>query len=336
MVQTAFLTGEDRAADRGGETTPSAGGLIEVSVHAIRDAARDIRIYDLRGLDGAALPSAEPGAHIDVHLPGGLARQYSLLNSGPAPHRYLIGVKRQDAGRGGSRRLHDVFAPGATALISAPRNHFPLDETAAHSVLIGGGVGVTPLWSMAARLAELGRPWSMHYFCRSQDAAIRPEEMSAHQDRVQLVFSGAPGRPTIAAVVDAAPPQAHLYCCGPLSMLKAFEAATAHLPPERVHVEYFSTDADLSRDGGFSVELARSGRVVRVPPGTTIVEALREVGVDVLTSCTEGYCGTCETAVLAGAPDHRDVVLTKAEKAAGRTMMVCCSRSFSSRLVLDL
>lgn len=311
---------------------------LRVIVAAIDEVADGVKLYALRQAAGGLLPQAEPGAHIDVFLPDGLVRQYSLLRSGPAPDCYQIGVKRQGDGRGGSRMLHDTLGVGAPLEIGRPRNNFALAETAANTVLIAGGIGVTPLWSMAGRLTELCRPWSMHYFCRSEAELIVPHDMRSQFARVRTRFSGSmPRRASdIADIVNAAPVDAHLYCCGPLSMLKDFEIATAHLPDDRVHTEYFSSDVEVAKEGGFAVELARSGLRLQVQPGQTIVEALAGAGVEVLSQCTQGYCGTCETRVLSGVPDHRDVVLTRAEKASNTTMMVCCSRSLSEKLVLDL
>jgi vanillate O-demethylase ferredoxin subunit len=312
--------------------------VLDVVVTAIETLAAGVRLYEFGARDGGALPAAEAGAHIDLHLPGGLVRPYSLMTSGPAPHRYRIGVKRQDDGRGGSRLIHDTLAVGQGLRIGPPRNNFPLFEAAAETVFIAGGIGVTPLWSMAQRLSALGRPWTLHYFCRSQADVIAPPEMAPAPDRVRLLFTAsATRRPSsIADIVRAAADDAHLYCCGPLPMLRDFEEATAGLAAERVHLEYFSSDVDVATEGDFVIQLARSGLRLPVPSGQTIVQVLAGAGITVLSQCTQGYCGTCETRVLSGVPDHRDVVLTRAEKASNTVMMVCCSRSLTRTLVLDL
>ena len=321
-------------------SAPSAPGddRLQVVVLAIQCMTEDVRIYELGAVNEPALPAVEPGAHVDLFLPNGLVRQYSLMTSGGALDRYTIGVKRQMAGRGGSRSLHEALSVGARLEIGRPRNHFPLVEDAASTVLIAGGIGVTPLWSMADRLARTGRPWSMHYFCRSAGEMIMPEAMRSHDERIRTIFSASGRRrpSEIADIVDAASPHTHFYCCGPLPMLKDFEAATARLGDAFVHVEYFSSDVEVSTAGGFVVELARSGLTLPVAPGRTIIEVVRKAGIDILSQCTQGYCGTCETRVLGGAPDHRDVVLTRAEKASNTTMIICCSRSLSPKLVLDL
>jgi ferredoxin-NADP reductase len=313
-------------------------GSLSVVVASIEEVAEGVNLYAFRQDDGGTLPAAEAGAHIDVFLPGGLVRQYSLLNWGPTPDHYEIAVKRQGDGRGGSRTLHDSLRVGAELAIGSPRNNFPLVEMADDTIFIAGGIGVTPLWSMAGRLNEIGRPWLMHYFCRSPADVIMPHEMRSRGERINTTFSGQGSRSSsaIADIVAAAPVGAHFYCCGPLTMLKDFEAATAHLPDDRVHVEYFTSDVEVTTEGGFMVELARSGLRLEVRPGQTIVQVVVGAGIDVLSQCTQGYCGTCETRVLSGTPDHRDVVLTRAEKASNTTMMICCSRSLTPKLVLDL
>jgi vanillate O-demethylase ferredoxin subunit len=205
-------------------------------------------------------------------------------------------------------------------------------------VLIAGGIGVTPIVAMAERLAALGRDWSMTYAVRRPDEAAFTERLTRHGARVRLHVDAAHGgRPLdVAALVAAAPADAQLYCCGPAPMLDAFESAAAARPRERVHVERFTAAAAPATAGGFLVELARSGRRVSVSPGQTIVEALRTLGVDVAVSCAQGICGTCETRVLAGVPDHRDSLLSDAERAANDVMMICCSGSRTATLTLDL
>lgn len=320
----------------GASVSSEAVELIEVRLVEVRYAARDINLFAFERPDGGPLPPAGPGAHIDVVLPGGTVRQYSLIDTGQSARRYTIGVKRDPNGGGGSLQLHDRLPVGSLLQVSAPRNHFPLDEQARHSVLIAGGIGVTPIYAMAERLAELGRSFELHYSSRSRaDAAFLPvlETLGArfHFD------AEAEGRfLDLAAIVAEAPAGSHFYCCGPLPMLEAFEAATAGLPPEQVHLEYFMAKDAPADEGGFTVELKRSGAVHAIPPGKTILDVLREAGLNLPASCEKGVCGTCETRVLAGTPDHRDAILTEAEKRAGDTMMICCSGAKSDRLVLDL
>jgi vanillate O-demethylase ferredoxin subunit len=243
--------------------------------------------------------------------------------------------------RGGSTWVHDKLRTGDIVTISAPRNNFPLAEDAKHSLLIAGGIGVTPLWCMMQRLTTLGRSFELIYCARTpKDAAFR-ERMEAHSapnGKVTFNFDGVPGGKMldIAAVTGAAAPDTHIYCCGPLPMLEAFEAATKDLPSERVHVEYFTAKEAPAAEGGFTVVLAKSGKSFQIAPGKTILETLLDAGMNVASSCLEGVCGTCETRVLEGVPDHRDVVLTDSERKASKTMMICCSGSKTDKLVLDL
>jgi vanillate O-demethylase ferredoxin subunit len=274
---------------------------------------------------------------VDLHLPNGLVRQYSIANAQGERHRYVLGVKRDAAGRGGSRFLHDDLRVGTVVKVGGPRNNFPLVEAAAHSVLIAGGIGVTPIVSMVARLRSLARPWELHYAVRRRGEAAFLDELLAGDGHVRLHVDEEQGSMIdVAAIVRAAPEEAHLYCCGPTPMLEAFAAAAASRPAERVHLEYFSSAVAPAVESGFIVELARSKVRVEVPPGQTILEALRARGLEVQSSCEQGICGSCETRVLAGEPDHRDMLLSDEEKATNQVMMICCSGSRSAILVLDL
>lgn len=319
---------------------PSAGvavpATLTLRVSAIRYAAHETVLLDLERADGEPLPACEPGAHVTLHLPNGLVRQYSLVEHGAAPHRYVVGVKRDAASRGGSRYIHDQLRVGTMLPVEPPRNNFPLDEAAPHTVLVAGGIGITPLYCMARRLRALGRPFELHYAVRTRDDVAFARELAGWPE-LRLHVDAEAGRVLhVAAVVAAAPANAALYCCGPGPMLAAFEAATATLPPAQVHVEYFTPKQAAANSGGFSVELARSGRTIEVKTGTSLLEALRTAGVTVQSSCESGVCGACETKVLEGVPDHRDSILSEAERASNRTMMICCSGARSDRLVLDL
>lgn len=319
------------------EPAGTAQDLIAVRLTAVRYAARDTNLYEFERPDGGPMPTAGPGAHIDLHLPNGLMRQYSLVVAEAHPTRYVVGIKRDPQSRGGSRFIHDELRPGALIKIGAPRNNFPLDENAGHTVLIAGGIGITPVWCMLQRLRALGRSWELHYSCRSRaDAAFLRELESL--ENVGLHFDEEhPGQfMDMTAIAAAAPAGAHAYCCGPAQMLAAFEKATASWERERVHVEYFSSKHELAVEGGFIVELAKSGKELSVPPGKTILQVVDEAGVKVPHSCQQGVCGACETRVLSGVPDHRDSILTDSEKQANNTMMICCSGSKGGRLVLDL
>jgi ferredoxin-NADP reductase len=316
---------------------PAPEALVEVRLTAIRYAARDTNLYEFRRPDGAPLPAYEPGAHIDLNLPNGLIRQYSLIIARPDPASYTVGIKRDPASRGGSRYIHDELRVGKIIKISAPRNNFPLREDAAHTVLLAGGIGITPVWCMVQRLTERKRSWQLHYSCRSRadmaflDALEAMAPAALHfDDEAQGAFLD------IAGIVARAPQHAHLYCCGPTPMLNAFETATANWPREQVHIEYFTPKAPPAKKGGFTVELARSGQEFFVPEGRTILEVLLDEGVDVDYSCELGICGACEQRVIAGTPEHRDAILTEEEQAENKRVMICCAGCKSDRLVLDL
>ena len=298
--------------------------------------APDIHTYDLRAPEGGELPPFTAGAHIDLTLPNGLIRSYSLTNPQSDRHRYVIGVQKDRATRGGSKWVHENLRPGVVLTVNGPRNNFALNESAEKTLFIAGGIGVTPMVSMTQRLTELGRDWQLIYCARKKSTTAFLDVLKG--GHVRYNFDEEPGGKMldIGAAVNAAPPSAHLYCCGPLPMLAAFEAATAHLPRERVHVEYFTAKEPPSVEGGFKVVLAKSGREFTVPPGKTILDTLLDAGLDIPYSCMEGVCGTCETRVLEGVPDHRDLILTEEEHAAGKTMMICCSGAKTEKLVLDL
>jgi tetrachlorobenzoquinone reductase len=319
------------------ETADSALPLIEVRLDTIRYAACDANIYEFVAPDGSPLPAAEPGAHVDLHLPNGLVRQYSLTAPGPTPTRYVLCVKRDAASRGGSSFVFDELKVGQRVIISAPRNNFVLVENAEHIVLFAGGIGITPLFAMVQRLRVLGRSFEFYYSCRSRTQAVFLDALES-LEQAHFHFDDEAGGMflNLDAVVAASPRTAHLYCCGPVAMLDAFERATKGWPAIQVHVEYFSAKAPPSLEGGFVVQLARSAKEFYIAPGQTILEVLLDAGYDLPFSCQEGVCGSCETKVLSGTPDHRDSVLTEAERAGDTVMMICCSGSKSERLVLDI
>ncbi len=310
---------------------------LRLRIKSIAWEAPDILSYELRPVDGTALPPFTAGAHIDLSLPNGLVRSYSLVNPQSERHRYVIAVQKDRGSRGGSNWVHERFRAGDLLVVNGPRNNFALEESAEKSVFIAGGIGITPILSMIVRLGAIGRDWELIYCSRTRAGTPFLETLGA-LPRVRFNFDQEPGGKMldIAGAVRAAPANAHLYCCGPVPMLDAFEKATKDLPRERVHVEYFTAKEQPALEGGFTVVLAKSKREVAVPPGKTILEALRDAGLDIPHSCTEGICGTCETRVLNGVPDHRDLILTEGERASNKTMMVCCSGSKSEKLVLDL
>jgi tetrachlorobenzoquinone reductase len=317
----------------------SSASLIDVRLTEITVAARDTKLCTFSRPDGVRLPAYKPGAHVDLHLPNGLVRQFSLAVPASNPESYVVGVKRDPESRGGSRYIVDEMRVGDEIKISVPRNTFPLVEDAAPVVLIAGGIGITPIWCMVQELAALGRPWTLHYACRSRaDMAFLDALQKFGEESVHLHFDDEAGGQVLdlAAAVAAAPENAHLYCCGPNPMLKAFEAAAAGRPSGQVHVEYFTPKAEASTAGGFWVELARSGEEYFIPEGKKILEVLYEAGVDVDYSCELGICGACETRVISGIPDHRDSVLSEEEQASNTKVMICCAGCKTERLVLDM
>jgi ferredoxin-NADP reductase len=320
---------------------PHQAGLIEARVTAIQDVARDTKLYTFARVDGGKLPAYAPGAHIDLHLPNGLVRQFSLVMPNSDPDVYVIGVKRDAASRGGTRYIIDEMRVGDQIRISPPRNNFPLVDNAGHVVLIAGGIGITPIWCMVQELAARKRSWKLHYSCRSrQDMAFLEDLQKLDPQSIHLHFDDeADGQfLDLAAAIAAAPADAHLYCCGPNPMLKAFETAAAGRPGGNIHIEYFTPKEDGGEThlGGFWVELARSGEEYFIPEGRKVLEVLYEAGVDVDYSCELGICGACETRVISGIPEHHDSVLSEEEQASNTKVMICCCGCKSERLVLDL
>lgn len=318
--------------------------LIEVTVHGRRQEADGVVSLDLRATTGV-LPRFSAGSHVDVEvpLPGGpVMRQYSLCSDPAESHRYVIGVGRDAASRGGSAWLCERTAEGDRLRIGAPRNHFPLDETAPHSVLVAGGIGITPMLAMARRLSALGRSWTLYVCVATPARAAFLAEAQRLPGQVVPVFDGLAGVASLdlRAVAAAALPDTHLYCCGPGPMLQAFEAACAGRPAGTVHLEWFkapaASSAAVGGDHAFELQLTRSGQRLQVPSGQSILDVLLAAGVDVAHSCRDGVCGSCETRVLAGRPDHRDAVLLGPDAQALDRIMVCVSRCHDAVLTLDL
>ena len=315
--------------------------LIEVELAAVETVARDTNVYTFRLPNGGRLPSYKAGAHIDLHLPNGLMRQFSLVVPGSDPDSYVVGIKLDAASRGGSRYIFDELRVGHSLKISAPRNNFPLVDDAEHIVLFAGGIGITPIWCMAQELAAQNRSWKLYYSSRSRaDMAFLSALEKLPAENVQLHFDDeADGKfLDIAGIINAAPANAHFYCCGPNPMLAAFEAAGASRPHAQIHLEYFTPKAEIESNtlGGFWVELSRSREEYFIPEGRKVLEVLYEAGVDVDYSCELGICGECITRVISGIPIHHDSVLSEEEQATNEKVMICCCGSKTERLVLDM
>jgi vanillate O-demethylase ferredoxin subunit len=307
------------------------------------DEAQDICSFELVAVDGGPLPAFTAGAHVDVQLPGGISRSYSLCNDPQETQRYLLGVLRDPASRGGSRAMHDTVQEGDVLQISAPKNHFPLAPGAQRSLLLAGGIGVTPLLAMAEQLAHAQADFELHYCSRSAQRTAFRERLaaSAFADKVEFHFDDAAPAQKFDLMQLLAAPQAgvHLYVCGPKGFMDAvlISARAQGWPAEQLHHEFFSAEVLTSdSDASFEIKLASSGRIVMVPKDKTVTQALAEAGVDILMSCEQGVCGTCLTRVLDGVPDHRDSYLTPEEQAANDQFLPCCSRAKTPQLVLDL
>jgi ferredoxin-NADP reductase len=322
----------------------SDSSATSVRVIAIRYEAAGISSFVLRRVDGLPFPAVDPGAHIEIRLPIGSTRSFSLSNGRGDQGDYRLTVARDARSTGGSVFMHDNIKVGDIFTITGPRNNFVLVRDAAQSIFIAGGIGVTPFVPMLAALNESGRAWKLIYFAKTRDRAALLTEIeglaAAGHGEVACNFTGEPGGRIfdIDRILAAMCPGAHVYCCGPIGMLDSFRvnAERHRIAPERVHFEYFGSDVELSSEGGFTVVLQRSGREVIVQAGQTILEAIEAIGIEVPHSCMEGICGSCETKIISGVPDHRDMVYTERQRKETKTMMICCSGAKSERLVLDL
>ena len=316
---------------------------LSVRVAAKKSVATDITTFELVDIEGKALPPFSAGSHIDVHVADGLVRQYSLCNDPAEKHRYLIGVLRDVGSRGGSAGMHDRVQQGDVVRISAPKNHFPLAHGASSSLLLAGGIGVTPILCMAERLASSGAEFEMHYCTRSRDRTAFRDRIatSSFAASVQFHFDDedAAQKIDLAGLLANPRPGVHLYVCGPKGFMDA-ALATARgtgWPAERLHYEFFSSEvAPSESDESFEVKLASSGRIVVVPKDQTVIQALAAAGIEIPTSCEQGVCGTCLTRVIEGVPDHKDLFMTPEEQALNDQFTPCCSRSKSRQLVLDI
>ena len=311
--------------------------VVELVVTERVEAADGVVLVGLADPAGRELHPWEPGAHIDLLLGNGLTRQYSLCGDPADRTSYRVGVLREPAGRGGSAYVHDALLPGTPVGVRGPRNHFHLEPSPRY-LFIAGGIGVTPIRVMVEQAEQAGADWTLVYGGRSGASMAFVEEFRAYGDRVVVWPQDTHGLLDLEALLGEPRADTLVYVCGPGALLDAVEARCATWPAGSLHLERFAAK-DLTApvlDEPFEVELARSGETLVVPTDRSVVAVLDEAGVQVLTSCSEGKCGTCEVGVLGGLPDHRDSVLTATEQAANDRMMVCVSRSATKRLVLDL
>ena len=321
-------------------STPTLKAL----VHTMRYEADGITSIEFRPANpGVAFPAFEAGSHIDLHLPNGLMRSYSLVNPAGERGRYVVGVLNDRKSRGGSRYVHQQLRVGQVIEISPPRNNFALHEEAACSVLVSGGIGVTPIYCMLQRLTSLGRSVEIIYCARTRQEAAFIAGIEALADKVRITWhfddeKGAP--PDLVGLLADRGTDTHYYCCGPTPMLDSFEQACETLGYPNHHIERFAAVVveSTATEHGFEVVCEKSGQSVDVPAGKSILDALIDAGIEPDHSCKEGICGACETAVIGfdGELEHHDGILSKVERAAGKSMMICVSRCSGKKVVLDI
>lgn len=310
-------------------------------VHERRHITDDVVMLTLTCPDGAPLPPWQPGAHVELVLPGDMVRQYSLCGDPAEPHAWHLAVLRETQSRGGSEFVHTDLAAGAAVRVRGPRNHFPL-VAAQRYLFIAGGIGITPMIPMLRAATETGADWTLLYGGRSTTSMAFAEDLhQRYGDRITLWPQDTHGLPDLDAILgsaDMSDGDIPVYCCGPEGLLQAVEQRCTALPPGVLHIERFAPGelAAPVLDGVFEVQIDSTGEVLQVGPHQSILEILRTAGIEIDASCEEGTCGTCETRVIEGSVDHRDFVLTKEERATASTMMVCVSRAECPRLRLDL
>ena len=321
------------------ELTPSPAAPLTLLIKGKRLEAQGVYSFELVDLEGQALPPFTAGAHLEFHLSSGTIRHYSLCNSPLETHRYCVAVLKQEDGRGGSIEMSELQV-GDTVTALAPRNNFELNNTAKHSVLIAGGIGITPILAMAQKLEAEQQSFEIHYLARSRSTAayldtLAEDRFAAH---TQTYFQDEAGIADLGAVITEPKPDSHLYVCGPAGLMDGvFDTATAKgWSPDNLHKEYFQAEASDNSDAeAFEVKLKSSGETFQVPAHRTLFDVLDEAGAFIPCSCLEGVCGTCVTPVVSGEIEHRDVFLSQQEKDSNQLIAVCCSRA-KGTLVLDL
>lgn len=318
---------------------PNSETMMALQIAGASDAATGIRSFELVSQDGAQLPPFTPGSHVTVQAPNGALRKYSLCNAPDDRSRYVITVKRDPNGRGGSLSMADEAKAGDTLPTSWPDNAFPLVDTAAGYIFIAGGIGITPILSMIRSFGELPpAPWKLYYFTQSPETTAFLDELSAPELRKHVVIHHDHG--DMAQAFDLwpvleRPSSKHIYCCGPRALMDAVRDMAGHWKPANVHFESFNQGGTVTPDDKpFTVKLAKSGQSFDIPVGKSILSVLREAGCNVRASCESGTCGTCRTGLLEGVADHRDMVLMPEE--TGSQIMVCVSRAKSEQIVIDL
>lgn len=313
-------------------------GMMPLRVTRNEKVADGIHLLEFRAAENAALPPFTAGAHIALKTPNGLTRKYSLCNDPAERDRYQVAVKREVNGRGGSLNLIDNAKVGDTLMVAPPVNDFGLPPRGQDFLFIAGGIGVTPMRAMIHELRAAGKRFRLFYFNRTPEMAAFREELSAAELKDSVVIHYDQGDPArsfdLKPILKERRNREHLYCCGPRPLMEAVRAMTDHWSPTAVHFEAFSeAETHKASDTAFNVRLARTGKVVAVPADKTILEVLRDDGLEVPSSCETGTCGTCRTKMLAGVADHRDLVLAEHEKAD--TIMICVSRAKTDEITID-
>lgn len=311
---------------------------IDVIVREAEKIADDCVALVLERAGGGDLPTWEPGAHTDVVMGGGLVRQYSLCGDPADTSNWRIGVLREPNSRGGSIYLHDRVQAGSALIVQGPRNHFPL-VTTEHYLFVAGGIGITPILTMVHAAESAGADWRLLYGGRRRESMAFLDELEGYGDRVMVRPEDKYGLLDLTGFLADASPDTAAYCCGPEPLIAAMEETCEKTTfPLSLHVERFAPKPVVSTvvNEEFEVVCEASGITVTVPADSTILAEVRKAGIEVLSSCTEGTCGTCETDIIEGTPDHRDSVLTPEDRKTGESMMICVSRCIGKRLVLDL
>lgn len=319
---------------------PQQDGFLRLTIARKERIARDIWRFELKDPQGAPLPPFEAGANLTVVVPSGARRSYSLCNDSQERERYVIAVKRDSNGRGGSVSFVDETAEGDTVEVSLPRNEFPLDERARSLILVAGGIGITPMLSMARQLRAEGlRSFKLYYLTRDPEGTAFFDELTSDEWRADVKIHHDHGDPSKSfdfwPVFERSRAGQHIYCCGPKPLMDMVQDMTGHWASGTVHFESFGVSNENARENTpFTLRLARSGTSFDVPANRSILDVLRDANVRVPSSCESGTCGSCKTALCGGDPDHRDMVLRDDEKQS--QIMVCVSRAKSAELVLDL
>lgn len=318
---------------------------MKLQVSRIVEEADGIRSFELVHPEGGTLPEFSAGAHIDIHIPDGPVRQYSLLNDDVERGRYVIAVLKVPDGRGGSAFMHDSVKTGTSLVVGEPRNAFPLENSEAPAVLVAGGIGITPLLSMARRLSREERPFVLHFATRSvaRTPFVNDLRESALAQHVRFYRGDGPSdqRLDVARLTNGIPTGTHVYLCGPVGFMNAVSASLSARSDVTLHTEYFTAPVDpaasLKQGGAFNLVLARKRFEMTVAADRTIVNVLREHGIEPDLNCEQGICGTCQTTVLSGDVEHHDYCLSPRERECGNKMMICVSRGKpGTTLTLDL